>query len=90
MFLYSDSEKQQAINLFLGKFIPGDNCLPLWDHPTDYYFHHVSNQVGGYSSQPEKRYSFEICIHMLLRIYSNTFSRRMWSLTRPKNYEPAA
>lgn len=51
-----DSEKQQAINLFLGKFIPYENCLPLWDHPTDYYFHHVSNQDGSKSDQHGKRY----------------------------------
>lgn len=53
---FTDSEKQQAINLFLGKFIPGENCLPLWDHPTDYYFHHVPSQTGA-ATQTSKSYT---------------------------------
>jgi hypothetical protein len=77
VFLYLDSEKQQAINLFLGKFIPRENSLPLWDHPTDYYLHHVSNQVGGYPSQPGKRCG-STCTHVSDRAWVVELSMMIW------------
>ncbi|XP_046335599.2 polyphosphoinositide phosphatase-like isoform X2 [Haliotis rufescens] len=36
---FSDLEKQQAYNLFLGVFAPKDGDLNLWELPTDYYLH---------------------------------------------------
>ncbi|XP_067675637.1 polyphosphoinositide phosphatase-like [Haliotis asinina] len=36
---FSDLEKQQAYNLFLGVFEPKDGDLNLWELPTDYYLH---------------------------------------------------
>lgn len=38
---FSDQEKQQSINLFLGLYIPyeNENCEHLWDMTTDYNLH---------------------------------------------------
>ncbi|XP_014283079.1 polyphosphoinositide phosphatase [Halyomorpha halys] len=37
---FSDFEKQHAMNLFLGLFIPYDSPSPIWEQITDYYLHH--------------------------------------------------
>lgn len=37
---FSDFEKQHAMNLFLGLFIPGENQTPIWEQTTDYHLHH--------------------------------------------------
>lgn len=37
---FSDAEKQNAINLFLGLFVPEENKPQIWEYTTDYYFHH--------------------------------------------------
>ncbi|RZB38789.1 polyphosphoinositide phosphatase, partial [Asbolus verrucosus] len=37
---FSDAEKQNTINLFLGIFIPEENKPQIWDYTSDYYFHH--------------------------------------------------
>lgn len=37
---FSDAEKQNAINLFLGLFKPEENQPQIWDYASDYYFHH--------------------------------------------------
>jgi len=36
---FTDNEKQNAINLFLGNFIPDPSNPSLWDLPSDYYLH---------------------------------------------------
>ena len=36
-----DTDKQMAINLFLGMFVPKEGEPNLWDLPTDYYLHHA-------------------------------------------------
>lgn len=36
---FTDAEKQDAINLFLGNFIPKVSRQNLWDLPTDFYLH---------------------------------------------------
>ncbi|KAJ3004687.1 phosphatidylinositol-3,5-bisphosphate 5-phosphatase [Thoreauomyces humboldtii] len=37
---FTDAEKQDAINLFLGHFIPAESPTePLWELPSDYYLH---------------------------------------------------
>ncbi|XKL65495.1 hypothetical protein PGB90_008915 [Kerria lacca] len=37
---FSDAEKQHAINLFLGLYIPDEYKEPIWEQNTDYYLHH--------------------------------------------------
>jgi len=36
---FTDSDKQDAINLFLGNFVPDPSKPRLWELPTDYYLH---------------------------------------------------
>ncbi|XP_059153986.1 polyphosphoinositide phosphatase-like [Physella acuta] len=40
---FSDVEKQQAFNLFLGVFIPVEGKPNLWDLPSDYYLHNKAS-----------------------------------------------
>jgi len=35
-----DTEKQNAINLFLGLFCPNENEPAIWEQNFDYYLHH--------------------------------------------------
>ncbi|KAJ3012423.1 UNVERIFIED_CONTAM: phosphatidylinositol-3,5-bisphosphate 5-phosphatase [Siphonaria sp. JEL0065] len=37
---FTDAEKQDAINLFLGNFVPEVGGEMMWDLPSDYYLHH--------------------------------------------------
>ncbi|XP_072408249.1 polyphosphoinositide phosphatase isoform X2 [Chiloscyllium punctatum] len=37
---FSDADRQDAINLFLGVFQPSEGKFHLWELPTDYYLHH--------------------------------------------------
>ncbi|KAG6547526.1 hypothetical protein Mapa_010974 [Marchantia paleacea] len=43
---YTDGEKQDAINLFLGHFQPKEGKPALWELDSDYYLH-----VGGYGDE---------------------------------------
>ncbi|KAJ7186236.1 hypothetical protein O6H91_Y537100 [Diphasiastrum complanatum] len=43
---YTDGEKQDAINLFLGHFQPQEGKPALWELDSDYYLH-----VGGYRDE---------------------------------------
>uniref|UniRef100_A0A1B6BYX7 SAC domain-containing protein n=1 Tax=Clastoptera arizonana TaxID=38151 RepID=A0A1B6BYX7_9HEMI len=36
---FSDAEKQHAMNLFLGLFVPTEHSAPIWEQVTDYYLH---------------------------------------------------
>jgi len=39
-WLCIDTEKQNAINLFLGLFCPNENEPAIWEQNFDYYLHH--------------------------------------------------
>ncbi|XP_065648224.1 polyphosphoinositide phosphatase isoform X2 [Hydra vulgaris] len=39
---FTDTDKQQAINLFLGTYTPNEKLPNIWDMVTDYYLHHNS------------------------------------------------
>ncbi|XP_048577491.1 polyphosphoinositide phosphatase-like [Nematostella vectensis] len=41
---FNDADKQQAMNVFLGVFVPRNGILNIWDLPTDYYLHHSSTR----------------------------------------------
>ena len=43
--LCSDTDKQMAINVFLGVFKPKEGTTDIWDLPTDYYLHHTLARV---------------------------------------------
>lgn len=36
---FADAEKQDAINLFLGNYIPEEGRVPLWELSSDYHLH---------------------------------------------------
>jgi phosphatidylinositol 3,5-bisphosphate 5-phosphatase len=38
---FTDAEKQDSINLFLGYFSPKQSLLPLWELPSDFSLHNV-------------------------------------------------
>ena len=42
---FTDTDKQNAINLFLGMFVPHEGEPNLWELPTDYYLHHTRARV---------------------------------------------
>ncbi|CAH0383130.1 unnamed protein product [Bemisia tabaci] len=44
---FSDAEKQHAMNLFLGLFVPQPGTPPIWENATDYYLHHPE-AVGNF------------------------------------------
>ena len=39
---FTDTVKQDAMNVFLGCFVPCDSRTPLWDLENDYYLHNKS------------------------------------------------
>lgn len=47
---YTDGEKQDAINLFLGYFQPQEGKTPLWELDSDYYLHVGSNGDASHGS----------------------------------------
>lgn len=50
---FTDNDKQQAINLFLGVFTPKEGSMNLWDLQTDYYLHHCDTKLlHGVSFKP--------------------------------------
>lgn len=53
---YTDSEKQDAMNLFLGHFIPRPGHANIWDLDSDYYLH-SGWPVTGASAAAFCRYS---------------------------------
>jgi len=42
---FTDAEKQNAINLFLGNYIPSEDQPLLWDLTTDHHLHNKNNQI---------------------------------------------
>ncbi|KAK9809577.1 hypothetical protein WJX73_003787 [Symbiochloris irregularis] len=57
---YTDAEKQDAINLFLGNFVPSPDVPPIWALDSDYYLHsslgrrfvHADVPIPPISQQP--------------------------------------
>ncbi|CAN0024749.1 unnamed protein product [Scytosiphon promiscuus] len=50
---FTDFAKQDAINLFLGYFVPNNTGKPLWELDTDYYLHNRHAQNAGLQSMRE-------------------------------------
>ncbi|RMC13127.1 hypothetical protein DUI87_10658 [Hirundo rustica rustica] len=50
---FSDADRQDAINLFLGVFKPAEGKPHLWELPTDFYLHHKNTL-----SLPQTRQSY--------------------------------
>lgn len=44
---FTDTAKQDAINIFLGHFVPKANAPPLWELENDYYLHNFEVRNGA-------------------------------------------
>lgn len=47
---FTDRLKQDAMNLFLGYYLPFRHAVPLWEMETDYYLHNFHSQLGTMQS----------------------------------------
>uniref|UniRef100_A0AAV1VDU9 SAC domain-containing protein n=1 Tax=Peronospora matthiolae TaxID=2874970 RepID=A0AAV1VDU9_9STRA len=43
---FTDTAKQDAINIFLGHFVPTEDAPPLWELDSDYYLHNFEVRNG--------------------------------------------
>ncbi|CAM9180188.1 unnamed protein product, partial [Hapterophycus canaliculatus] len=50
---FTDRAKQDAINLFLGYYVPNNTGKPLWELDTDYYLHNFHAKNAGLQSMRE-------------------------------------
>ncbi|CAB1096112.1 unnamed protein product [Ectocarpus sp. CCAP 1310/34] len=50
---FTDRAKQDAINLFLGYYVPTSTGKPLWELDTDYYLHNFHAENAGLQSMRE-------------------------------------
>ena len=57
---FTDRLKQDAMNLFLGHYIPTRHPVPLWDLENDYYLHnfHVKSGTASMQSMKLHRHAF--------------------------------
>lgn len=53
---FTDRLKQDAMNLFLGYYIPSNNTTPLWELDNDYYLHNFHVNSGRGDLQSMKAY----------------------------------
>ena len=53
---FTDRLKQDAMNLFLGYYVPSQNSLPLWELDNDYYLHNFHVNAGRGALQSMKSY----------------------------------
>ena len=53
---FSDRLRQDAMNLFLGYYIPSRHTVPLWELESDYYLHNFHVKSGRGSLQAMKLY----------------------------------
>lgn len=58
---YTDAEKQDAINLFLGNFVPHHGHAALWELDSDYFLH-----AGIASCDTRVRERVPLYVHVLL------------------------
>lgn len=62
---FTDRLKQDAMNLFLGYYVPSRHTVPLWELENDYHLHnfHVKVQSRG-AVQAMKRYQKEFALNL--------------------------
>jgi len=53
---FTDRLKQDAMNLFLGYYVPSQNNLPLWELDNDYYLHNFHVNAGRGALQSMRSY----------------------------------
>ncbi|XP_050428288.1 polyphosphoinositide phosphatase isoform X2 [Adelges cooleyi] len=59
---FSDTEKQNAINLFLGLFVPNENQPAIWEQNYDYYLHHPETVVYSSNSNSPLTQWWDDCV----------------------------
>lgn len=69
-FQLPDTEKQNAINLFLGVYIPSEASHPIWELTSDYLLHHSLTR----GVRPCHRYSHMCVLLMLIFKYEGISS----------------
>ncbi|RLN67359.1 hypothetical protein BBJ29_008081 [Phytophthora kernoviae] len=50
---FTDTAKQDAINIFLGHFVPSEDSPPLWELDSDYYLHNFEVRNGTAACENE-------------------------------------
>lgn len=53
---FTDTAKQDAINIFLGHFVPKDGEPPLWELDSDYYLHNFEVRNGKFAVEKVRNY----------------------------------
>ncbi|XP_037072871.1 polyphosphoinositide phosphatase-like, partial [Pollicipes pollicipes] len=61
---FSDSDKQNAINLFLGSFVPRADRPALWELSSDYHLHHRPADRDIYRNSPTQWWSDQVMRHL--------------------------
>ena len=59
---FTDQAKQDAMNLFLGYYIPSVHAVPLWDMENDYYLHNFHVKEGRGSLPTMKKFQQQYAI----------------------------
>jgi hypothetical protein len=57
---FTDRLKQDAMNLFLGYYLPFRHAIPLWEMETDYYLHNFHSQRGTVQSMKGYQLAFGV------------------------------
>lgn len=52
---FTDTAKQDAINIFLGHFVPREDSPPLWELDSDYYLHNFEVRNGMAACETVRR-----------------------------------
>ncbi len=81
---FTDRAKQDAINLFLGYYIPISADKPLWELDTDYYLHNFHAENAGLQSMREyKKDQYFLDQDEVLVRNSMSFPELMGGMGRP-------
>ena len=57
---FTDRLKQDAMNLFLGYYLPFRHAVPLWEMETDYYLHNFHSQLRTVQSMKGYQRAFGV------------------------------
>ena len=68
--VFADADKQQALNLFLGIFLPLLEKRNIWELPSDYYLHH-NTTLDLKASKTKKRLVLILCLLSIVSLCHN-------------------
>ena len=81
---FTDRLKQDAMNLFLGYYLPFRHTIPLWEMETDYYLHNFHVKTGRGKSQSMKGYQLAFGVQEWENI-----NRNLDALSETDFFEPS-